>query len=235
MKYIFLICSIGFLSFSLMGEGISEAADNGTEKLQKGVESFNTGNIQEAISLFAEASNSGNDKIAASAYYNHGTALAKASDSIEDSSKVQPMLESAYQSIKRACLLDALSKENMVRARRNMQLIREKLLQLQNESNQKENSKDHKSEESMNDENSKDNTEKNDDGQKSQKQNSNSDMNKEQQDNNMQSSGDQETESSSESMEEKEMNDILNQESKNMQVRQILESKGGISNVDKDW
>ncbi len=222
MKYIFLICSIGFLSFPLMGEGISEVADNGTEKLQKGVESFNTGNLQEAISLFAEASNSGNDKIAASAYYNHGTALAKASDSIEDTSKVQPMLESAYQSIKRACLLNTLSEENMVRAQRNMQIIREKMLQLQNKSDQKENSKDDKSEESMNDDNSEDKKEKNEDGQNGQ-------------DSNIQDSGDQETETAPESMEEKEMNDILDQESKNMQIRQILESKGGLSDVDKDW
>ena len=238
MKYLFLIYIVFFLSFPLMGAGLSETGNSKeTEQLQRGIESFNSGKFQEAINLFAELSNSNNNGIAASAYYNHGTALVKATEKIEDKKKIPDMLESAYQSIKRAWLLDTLTEENKISAQRNMQIIREKLAQMQNQSEQDSEDGESGDSESSGDETDKDRNEQNpaDSENGSQEQNRGSAMNNETGDDKEQESGNEENEPTKEPVEEQTMNDILNEESENKLVRQLLESKGGVNEVDKDW
>lgn len=240
IKYFILITIITFFSFPLMGNGISEPSDSaGAVQLREGVESFNEGNLQEAISLFTKAVNSNNVKIAAAAHYNHGTALAKAAESSEDQKEIPSILEAAYQSIKRAYLLNSLSKEEKINAQRNMQIIRERLSRLQNQDNQQEqDDKNQDSEESEKGESGED-SEENENGRQDEQNQNKSDV-KNNEDNKQETDKDnkqdnEEEYAAQEAAEEQEMNDILDQERDNKEIRQILESKGGTYDIDKDW
>lgn len=242
MKYIIFVSIILSLSFPLSGNGITEYLNtNETAQLNEGVNAYKSGDIQKAINFFYEAASSSNPEIASSAYYNHGTALAKAAESTKDQKEFLSMMEKAYQSIKRSFLLDALSKEEKINAQRNMQIIREKLLQSQNLNNQsKQDNKSDNNEESENSESGNSSEDKTD-SDKDEQNNNESDESSHKNTNGQQNNDDNEKdadkpESAAEEIdEEKEMNDILDQETDNKQIRQILESKGGIYNVDKNW
>ena len=210
------LCVLCALSF---GEGSGETGDAaGWANLRNGAAAFDSGDMQKAIEFFSEAAQSPDKGIAATGYYNHGTALALVAEAGGNPDDVPLLLESAYQSLKRAYALQGLSDQDRRNAQRNMQIIRERLSQLSEESQQNS------------DENSEESSESDEDQTGEQQESENQES-----ENQESQSGEDEIEENGEQMEEQQVNDILDQEAENQERREILELKGGIVDVDKDW
>lgn len=219
MKSLVLLLALSFaVGIPSFGAGSGETEESaGWAGLRDGAAAFDSGDVQKAIELFSAAAQSGDREVAATGYYNHGTALALAAERSEDPEAVRPMLESAYQSLKRAYALGGLADQDQKNAQRNMQIVRERLAQ-QNEESQQNSDQNSESEEEQDGEEQN----KNDESQPG----AESDTEQEQQ------TG---AEEEGEQMEEQRVNDILDQEAENQENREILELKGGIVDVDRDW
>ncbi len=213
-----LLCA---LSAALSGEGSKELGDEvGLANLRDGTAAFESGDAQKAIEMFAAAATSQEQAIAASGYYNHGTALAMIAEDSQNQEELPAMLESAYQSLKRAYSLKGLSDRDRGRTQRNMQIVRERLSQLQKESEQDKEGDPDESEEEQPGEQQNSQSE---DGQTEAEKDKTAEENRTQ--------GDEKDGE----MEEQKMNEILDQEADNQESREILEITGGIIDVDRDW
>ena len=97
---------------------------------------YSSGNLQEAAETFKRAASSADAETASAAYYNHGTVHAELARQTQDAAEKRELLESSYDSLKRAAEIGELPGEVQKQARRNMEVVRELLSQLPEDASQ---------------------------------------------------------------------------------------------------
>ncbi|MBC8452721.1 MAG: hypothetical protein H8D65_02575 [Spirochaetes bacterium] len=218
------------LLFSL---GMQEKAiDTFDTALSEGTVRYNQGDLPGAAQQFNLAATSLRTKTAAYGYYNHGTVLAEMAEQSQDTEEKRTLLNSAYESLKRSVDLKALSDEEVLRARQNMQIVRERLLQLPPEQ-KSDNQQDQQDENQQADENQQDQPDQqnqpNNQGQNSQSPQTPDDLLAQQK------KLSDKTQNGNEEKGDQEMEDILNQETAYEEQQNRLETKGGISDAERNW
>lgn len=177
IKRISVLFLLLFVSQSaLFSLGMQEkASDTFDTALSEGTVLYNQGDLLGAAQQFNLAAASLHAETAAFGYYNQGTVLAEMAEQSQDTEEKRTLLTSAYDSLKRSVDLKALSDEDALRARQNMQIVRERLLQLppEQESDNQQDQQDQQNENQQTDENQQnsqnsDNSQSGDSGQQNQ-------------------------------------------------------------------
>ncbi len=118
-----------FIFFTIVSAAVF-ASGSGGSPLSAGVELYSEGRLQEAADEFRKAAASEDGRTASAGYYNLGTVQAELAARAQTQDEKKPLLESAYESLKRAADIGRLPAEQMKNVRKNMQVVREELSKL---------------------------------------------------------------------------------------------------------
>ncbi len=132
MKKFHTVLILILVSSAVFASGQAETAAAGP--LERGAQLFNDGKLAEAAESFKTAAASEDTATSAAAYFNHGITQAMLAEQVQSPSEKRDLLEEAYQSLKRSAELNTLPEDRKNDARRNMEVIRERLSELPEQS-----------------------------------------------------------------------------------------------------
>ena len=131
MRRCLFISLLFLLALPAFSAGQSENPD--TAYLSAGAEEYGSGNLQGAADLFKKAAASTDTGISSIGYYNYGTLQSELAGAEPDPAKKRQILEDAYAALNRSAGIGGLPEEQERQARRNMEVVREKLSMLPDE------------------------------------------------------------------------------------------------------
>ena len=129
----------------------SGSQEKNTQHILEGNNYFKNSEFEDANNLYIKSGTSKNIKIVSISLYNSGVAFYKLSKNVDDNDEKENLLNKAYYAFKRSLILKGLSKEDSMKTRKNMEIVREELDSLQNQ--QESNSENQQNQENQNEEN----------------------------------------------------------------------------------